>query len=442
MNVIKILHITPHLGGGVGKALSGILVYEKKNKSRYTHLIYMLEEPQNNQFVNICMNNEINVNIAKNFDEIYKVMKSVDIVVLHWWHHPLNAKFLAYYPQIPARLIIWSHINGCSYPVIPADFIKAVNKVFFTSEYSLENHFWNREEKEYACKNAKIVYGLGELNNYSTQKIKKTDNFIIGYIGTLNYSKLNPEFIEYCLEVIKLIPSAHFVFVGNPDGKEALLKQADKYGIGNNFEFTGYVNNVDTQLDRFDIFAYPLNPDHFGTTENAVLEAMNHGLPVVVLNQNCEKYLVKHNETGFLADDKYHYSEIIKYLYDNPDERLRIGSNAQKIFLNEFSMKKNINQMREGFSDVLFEDKKEFNFQDIFGKEPYQWFLSCLGEERRLFEDSLNENLMRDDLIAAEIKNKIKNCRGILREKSKSSIIQFAEYFQGDKNLKFWRSII
>jgi hypothetical protein len=64
----KILHITPHLGGGVGKAVSTLI----NNDKEYCHDVICLEKPINYKFYHIIKKkNKIiitkNISIIKNF---------------------------------------------------------------------------------------------------------------------------------------------------------------------------------------------------------------------------------------------------------------------------------------------------------------------------------------------------------------------------------------
>ena len=106
---------------------------------------------------------------------------------------------------------------------------------------------------------------------------------------TKQYEQIQAEVEKTVLEVLK---SGQYIC-----GKhnKALQEEIIKCGLENNFEFTGYVDNVYSQLSRFDIFAYLLNPYHFGATENALLEAMAYELPVIALNQSVEKHIIKPN---------------------------------------------------------------------------------------------------------------------------------------------------
>ena len=72
----KILHITTHLGGGVGKALSDLLIFEKNNSSDIHDLI-LLEEPENPFYINKVINANSNVSICNNIDSISEKIKCI-----------------------------------------------------------------------------------------------------------------------------------------------------------------------------------------------------------------------------------------------------------------------------------------------------------------------------------------------------------------------------
>ena len=59
------------------------------------------------------------------------------------------------------------------------------------------------------------------------------------------------------------------------------------------FRFTGFVENVVKLYEQMDVFGYPLNPNHFGTGEQALREAMFVGLPIVAFENPCEKEIIE-----------------------------------------------------------------------------------------------------------------------------------------------------
>lgn len=441
---IKILHITAHLGGGVGRALSSIVTYENENNAEHIHKVLLLDKPEKDQFLNICKNGGVEVILNSYRSDIGPEMSNADIVVIHWWHHPVMAKFLCEFPAVDVRVVLWSHVNGCNYPCLPYSFVSMPQKTYFTSPFSYENTFWSEQERKVIKESAVVVYGLGKLDFYNRVKRSHTPGkYVIGYVGTLNISKLHPYFVEYCYAVLQKVPSAYFVMVGDSQHSDKIINKAKKYNIEDKFNFTGYSNNIVSELSKFDVFAYPLNPKHFGTTENVLLEAMAFGLPVVALNHNAEKYIIRDNKKiGFLADSIENYADCIKYLYDNPAERICIGNNAKEYVAANFTFKQNVEIMRTGFQKISSMPKKVFNFKNIFGDKPSDWFLSCLGEDEQVFRDSLDNELMKHNEQKEYIESEIKNCSPILREKNKSSIKHFAKTYPEDEILQYWEKII
>ena len=65
--------------------------------------------------------------------------------------------------------------------------------------------------------------------------------------------------------------------------------------------FMGQTSDSSAALANADIFFYPLQRDHYGTAENALVEAMSLGLTPVVLNNPPEMAIVRDSETGFVA---------------------------------------------------------------------------------------------------------------------------------------------
>lgn len=430
---MKILHITTHMGGGVGKFLSATACHDKNSELNIEHQIVLLEKPEKTYFVDYCLEKGIETVILNDYETITEKIKLVDIVIIHWWHNPVMAKFLALFPSIPMRLVIWAHVSGCNYPAIPFAFTQLPHKMFFTTPYSYENPYWEDEQRKKIQSEMPVVYGLGaeyREKNIIKQQAKLANSFRIGYVGTLSPSKIHPDFIKYCRAVIELIPTAKFIFIGDVTLSQETSQLLVEYNIEEKFEFVGYTNDVDSYLASFDVFGYPLNPYHFGTTENVVLEAMAMGLPVVMLNQNTEKYIVKHRQDGLLADSIEDYAQHMKYLFYYPEERVRLGINAKEKIMNKFNLAINIETMHKKLLKVLQEGKKTFDFVELFGDKPYLWFLSCLGDNKELFLKIIAGRVGLDSLAV------IKEIPAILLGQGKSSISHFAEQYPEDEILQ------
>ncbi|MCA1637875.1 MAG: glycosyltransferase [Acidobacteria bacterium] len=86
-----------------------------------------------------------------------------------------------------------------------------------------------------------------------------------------------------------------------------------------NAEFTGFLEGeqLSQAYANMDVFVFPSETDAFG---NVAQEAMASGVPVIVTNQGGPKFIVRHGETGFVAEN---LDDFVKYsleLMNNPEK--------------------------------------------------------------------------------------------------------------------------
>ncbi len=415
---IRIIHITTHMGGGVGHAISDLVIHDTRNQ----HTIILLQKPEKSQYIDLCIKNNIRVFVEDSISEIKLLIAEADIVILHWWHHPIMCKFLYNFPEVFVRLVLWSHISGCTYPMISYQFANKFTRIFFTSKYSLDNSNWTEQERKNIYNKSNIIYGLGELSlmQQKSDYRLKNDKFKIGYVGTLAKSKLHPQFPISCQKILKVLPNAEFYLLGDIESGEWIRTEARELGILDKMHFEGFVDNVNEWLKKFDIFGYPLNPYHFATTENSILEAMSVGLPLVVLNQATEKYIVTHNEDGLLANGIENYVACVIQLAKSEQLRKLLGIHAIKNVYEKFSFKKNVQQFQSEVNKIVLLESSKINFRDILGDEPYNWFLSAVSEKDK----------------SSLFKHQYHKLSPIFIEKTKSSIVHFARSYPENEMLQ------
>lgn len=407
--MIKVVHVTAHLGGGVGRILSSIAIHSKA-EYEFDHTIITLESTLTSQFEELCTQHNVNVVLAAECDMDY-ILGQADIVQVDWWHHPLTAQFMVNcLSKIECRLVVWSHISGCSYPYIPSKFVLFSDAFVFTTPFSCENPFWNVEEREQILNKSEVVVSSGIDFQKPVEK-RSHSGFNVGYIGFLSYSKTHPDFVKYCESACD-IPDIRFLIVGDTSYGEQLVKDIQNSRIiKDKTVFTGYSLNVFDNLADFDVFGYPLNPNHYGTAENVLLEAMGAGIVPVVLNQCTEKYIVQNMETGLVVNNISEYAGALRWLYQNPIQRIKLGNNASEYINKEYYIKSTIQKMNKVYERVLKVDKRLHHSIPIFGSTPYEWFLSCyIGDEN--------------------------NIQGNAFAETKGSAKHYLKYFSEDKNLR------
>lgn len=429
LDQMNILHIAAHLGGGAGKAISGIAMQGQGDFSD-THRIILLQEPEKSGYVQACREHGVSVSVwnGNTVD-----LRWADVIVVSWWNHPVMARFLRNFPAISVPVILWSHINGCHYPMLPYRLAAEFERVLFTSPYSLENPMWTGAEREQIRKCSALVWGIGRFEPEQIEPkaaYPDRDSFTVGYVGTLNYGKLHPRFFDYSRAVCERIPTARFVMAGDRD--ETLERDVRLAGLEDRFSFPGYVSDVPALMSRFDVFGYLLNPEHYGTTENVLLEAMACSLPVVVLRQNVERFIVP-TEAGYLVETPRQYADCLEKLRRDLALRERLGRAARNHVLKQYDAGENTARFRAACCQAADRLGRNHDFS-FLGNSPWEWFRFCLGErERRLMEAA---GALLENGSSAQLRQLLQSCPPILREERKSSLRHFAAVYPQDRTLQ------
>lgn len=402
---MNILHITAHLGGGVGNILTGVCNLDKLN----THKILCMEKTINTHFFDIAVKNATEIFFYDN-KNAKQYLDWADIVQVEWWHNPLVAQFMVKeLSKAETRLVVWSHISGCNYPRTPIEFIKSTDAFAFTSHFSYENPSFDQKEVSFVKANCSVI--PSSANSFD-EIGKRTEHhtFNVGYIGFLGYNKLSPKFIKYC-EAIGKMPNIRFIIVGDLNYAQELLGDIESSTIKEQFIVKGYSKDVASELACMDVFGYPLYFDHTGTTENTLLEAMAAGVVPIVLNQCSEKYVVENGKTGFCVDSIEQYAQVIAGLYNDKQQLEEMSYNCSKYVKENYSVYNTVKKLQETYSRQMEKPKRTHELEKVFGKTPYDWFLSCY-------------------------KGDLHRIDGLAISKTKGSLVQFASCFPQDKKLE------
>ncbi len=245
-----------------------------------------------------------------------------------------------------------------------------------------------------------------------------------GYFGSLNFAKLHPRYIDYLAAVD--IPGFKVKIIGDLCNKNVLNQQCDAIGKAGMLEFTGFVPDVASELDSINVLAYLLNPEHYGTTENALLEAMAMGIVPIVLDNPAERHIIDDHNTGLIVHSPDEFAEAIQWLSENPVERQRLGNQAAKSVRERFSVEKMEASLNAYYRKILSMEKRRIDFLGIFGNNPAEWFLSCQGD-KSIFAEEGRIHVNDDTTLSYG-----------LFEKSKGTVFHFSEYFPDNLELKLW----
>jgi len=446
-NQLSILHITPHLGGGVG---SVVLNWMKKDNSGYLHTIISLDKNNNKDWIeinNLCENVTIydNCYIKEAFKDFLNIkIEQADIVLIHWWNHPLLYDVIINFKWTTCRLLLWSHVNSLFPPyTIPEKLFDFVDYFIFTSPVSYEcNEVKNLSDTN--KEKLSVIWSTVGVEDFDNLERIQHSGFNVGYIGTVDFGKLNRNFINLCSKVN--IPEVRFV-VTSGDSQQHLINESIDVGIWEKFAFLGRVPYVPRILSKIDVFGYPLQPQNFSTCEQALGEAMMAGCVPVVLANPTEKYIIKHKETGMIANTLEEYPHAIEYLYKNPDVLARLSENARIYARNQYDINKTISDWNKTFEKLMKIEKREHAWDSVKTKNyrPFELYIESLGGLCGYGRPFLNFLYVTDAVSKSNAILEIKNLfdsNSMFYSKSKGSVTQYLQFFSDDSILKEWEKLL
>lgn len=419
---MKILHVTAHLGGGVGKALSGLAVQTLQKRKGVDHSFICLEEPQKCQFVDKIRNIGCEVFVKPDREKLLSLVTETDILQLEWWNHPATIQYLCKLTKVPLRLVSWSHVSGLHTPIIPPQLLVQSHKFLFTSQCSYEADEVKAvlpEERD----RLDVVSSSGGFEGLPCPEDMAVRGFSAGYIGSFNFAKLHPRFVEFLAAVD--IPGFQVRMIGDLTNQEILNKQCISFNREGMLDFRGYRTDIISELSSINVMPYLLNHEHYGTTENALIEAMSMGIVPVVLDNPTERHILGRS-TGLIVHTPEEFAEAMRWLYDNPEECAKLGERAALTVRQRFSAEKMESLLYKHYQTVLKEEKRKIDFKHIFGDDPAQWFLSC-QKERDIFAEDGSIHMQPGKPVNYG-----------LFDMNKGTVFHFNKYFPQNHRLKSW----
>jgi glycosyltransferase involved in cell wall biosynthesis len=426
MSTITVLHIAAHLGGGVGRALSQLARYRRSVDSRIEDVFVCLELPRTVLYADVIANCGARLFVAPHAEELDALVAEADIVQLEWWHHPLLAGWMSRCKIPPSRLVVWAHVSGLHYPVIPAAFSRLPFAFLLTSKVSLFELVQDGKPRQNILE---VVNSTGGFDDLPLRRRETYTEPKFGYLGSLNPAKLHPDIDSY-LDAVDL-PGFSVDFYGDASTNPRLCSRMKKAGPEPRFVLRGYTDRPGEALASMDVLVYLLNPMHYGTTENALLEAMACGVVPVVLDNPVEKAIVENGKTGLVVDSPRSFAEAIAFIHADPQERTRLSAASAAMVREQYSVRDSAEQLESVYLRVMDQPKKAFDFGPVFGNSPADWFMSCLGRYSRIFADPRGVG-----------GHETRRCHQLLYEKSKSSAFQFSSYFPKDPQLADWAAML
>jgi glycosyltransferase involved in cell wall biosynthesis len=124
---------------------------------------------------------------------------------------------------------------------------------------------------------------------------------VVGAVGALVPHKGHRYLIDAAAQVVREVPDARFVILGEGELHQALERQIADYSLEKHVLLAGFRQDVLSLLKGFDIFTMPSVTEGLGTS---LLDAMACERPIVASHVGGIPEVVRDGETGLLAPPK------------------------------------------------------------------------------------------------------------------------------------------
>ena len=430
--MIKVTHITPHFGTGVGTVLRELSKKFNLNYKNYKHK-YLALDFINKETKRFFKKNQISFeeNLFFKKKKLKDYVKQSDIILIHWWNHPMLMEILANLDLPKNRLLIWSHITGSIAPNCITKRIIQFSDFFILSTPMFKSSRIYKNLNNNLKKKISTIWSTGGIERVKVHKKKKSKIKVIGYIGNLDFSKLHPNFVKMCASLKN--KNVIFKVIGKKTGS-LLNHQINKYQMNNRIIMEGYVSESKKWrlLSSFDIFGYPLARHHYGSCDQTIQEAMVAKVPVVALNNSMEKYMIKDTKTGLIANSESHYIKLIRKLINmNENKKNALILRAYNFAKDNYSIKKITHEWDLMFQKVLVTRKtKKFFFDSKL--KPHNLYSKTLDDSCKYVIKFLDKK----KVLNKDIEKVKKFCKTAnWKSPTKSSPFHYQKLFPKNKRL-------
>ena len=181
---------------------------------------------------------------------------------------------------------------------------------------------------------------------------------LVGMVGRLSPWKGQHVFVEAAARVHAQLPQCRFQIVGSAMfGEEAyaaqLREQADKLGLSDYLEFTGFREDVKALMRRFDIVVHAsLTGEPFG---QVVVEGMAAARPVVAARGGAIPEIIEDGVTGLMVapGDPQALAEALLSLLNDPDKAHAMGQAAHRHVKKRFTIEQTAHKVEAVYSALL-----------------------------------------------------------------------------------------
>ena len=180
----------------------------------------------------------------------------------------------------------------------------------------------------------------------------KGDNFIFAVAGRLQPVKNYPLFIAAAREVLLRHSKVRFWVVGSGPECEKLNDLIREYGIEKYVRMWGYRTDVDTMMDRADVFVQTSLTEG---SPNTIAEAMRAKKPVISTRSTDLSEMIHEGKNGYVVpvnDCNALVNAMEKLISTSADERSAMGDYSYHLFEANFLDQKIAQEFQDFYEEV------------------------------------------------------------------------------------------
>lgn len=136
-----------------------------------------------------------------------------------------------------------------------------------------------------------------EKRNKLREELNCQNNFVVGHVGGFNYQKNHIFLLEVFAKLVKKLPNAKLVLVGDGHLRDQINNKIVELGLRNHVILLGYQSHVNDLLNAFDIFVLP---SLFEGLPVSAIEAQANGLRCY-LSDTISKEVAVTNKIKFIS---------------------------------------------------------------------------------------------------------------------------------------------
>jgi glycosyltransferase involved in cell wall biosynthesis len=220
-------------------------------------------------------------------------------------------------------------------------------------------HFVERVERIPACKTCVIYNGAdwlhAEVNPNLHVRLSRglgAEDCVLASAGALVENKGHRILLDALRLLTPEFPALKLLLVGDGPLRSELEEQVHRFNLSQNVKFTGVLQDVHSALVLADIFVLPTQ--HREGLSLAILEAMQHGLPVISTWIGGIPEAVEHNRSGLLVPpgDAGALKDAIANLVADVSLRRSMGEAGKKRFEERFTAARMISQIDALYTSI------------------------------------------------------------------------------------------